>query len=125
VINGGLLVSRTWSVDRLAEKAGESSRSGLTAGATRDYNVITMRAKIIKIGNSQGIRIPKLFLEQTNLGDEVELEAQDDQIIIRPVTYPRQGWGEAFRAMAERGDDQLLDDDLIGQSQWDQEEWEW
>ncbi|HZF39817.1 MAG TPA: AbrB/MazE/SpoVT family DNA-binding domain-containing protein, partial [Blastocatellia bacterium] len=55
---------------------------------TRDYNVITMRAKIIKIGNSQGIRIPKLFLEQTNLGDEVELEAQDDQIIIRPVAYP-------------------------------------
>ena len=84
-----------------------------------------MRAKIIKIGNSQGIRIPKLFLEQTNLGDEVELEAQDDQIIIRPVTYPRQGWGEAFRAMAERGDDQLLDDDLIGQPRWDQEEWEW
>jgi antitoxin MazE len=125
VINGGLLVSRTWSVDRLAEKAGESSRSGLTAGATRDYNVITMRAKIIKIGNSQGIRIPKLFLEQTNLGDEVELEALDDQIIIRPVTYPRQGWDEAFQAMAERGDDQLLDDDLIGQPQWDHEEWEW
>ena len=118
-------MSRTWSVDRLAEKAGESSRSGLTAGASCDYNVITMRAKIIKIGNSQGIRIPKLFLEQTNLGDEVELEAQDDQIIIRPVTYPRQGWDEAFRAMAECGDDQLLDDDLVGQPQWDQEEWEW
>jgi antitoxin MazE len=99
--------------------------SGLTAVTPRDYNVTTMRAKIIKIGNSKGIRIPKLFLEQTNLGDEVELEAQDDQIIIRPVTYPRQGWDEAFRAMAERGDDQLLDDDLIGQPQWDQEEWEW
>jgi antitoxin MazE len=84
-----------------------------------------MRAKIIKIGNSQGIRIPKLFLEQTRLGDEVELEAQDDQIIIRPVTYPRQGWDEAFQAMAEHGDDQLLDDDLIGQTRWEQEEWEW
>jgi antitoxin MazE len=92
---------------------------------TRDYNVITMRAKIIKIGNSQGIRIPRLFLEQTKLGDEVELEAQDDQIIIRPVTYPRQGWDEAFKAMAERGDDQLLDADLTGQTRWDQEEWEW
>jgi antitoxin MazE len=90
-----------------------------------DYNVITMKAKIIKIGNSQGIRIPKLFLEQTGLGDEVELETQDDQIIIRSVSYPRQGWDEAFRAMTERGDDQLPDDDLIGQSKWDQEEWEW
>ena len=84
-----------------------------------------MKAKIIKIGNSQGIRIPRFFLEQTGLGDEVELEAQDGQIVIRPSTYPRQGWDEAFRAMAERGEDQLLDDDLIGQSRWDQEEWEW
>jgi antitoxin MazE len=84
-----------------------------------------MRAKIIKIGNSQGIRIPKLFLEQIGLGDEVELETQDDQIIIRPVTYPRQGWDEAFRTMAECGDDQMLDDDLISSSKWDEEEWEW
>ena len=91
----------------------------------RNCNVINIRAKIIKIGNSQGIRIPKLFLEQTRLGDEVELEAQDDQIIIRPVTYPRQGWDEAFKTMAECGDDQLLDADLTGQTRWGQEEWEW
>jgi antitoxin MazE len=84
-----------------------------------------MRARIIKIGNSQGIRIPKLFLEQTKLGEEVELEAQDDQIVIRPISYPRQGWEEAFQAMVERGDDQLLDENLIGQTKWDQEEWEW
>ena len=84
-----------------------------------------MKAKIIKIGNSQGIRIPKLFLEQTGLGDEVELETQDDLIIIRSATYPRQGWEEAFRAMAEHEDDQLLDDDSIGHSKWDEEGWEW
>lgn len=84
-----------------------------------------MRAKIIKIGNSQGIRIPKLFPEQTGLDGEVELEAQGDQIIIRSVSRPRQGWDEAFQAMAERGDDQLLDDDLIGQTRWDRNEWEW
>jgi antitoxin MazE len=84
-----------------------------------------MRVRIIKIGNSQGIRIPKLFLEQTKLGEEVELEAQDDQIVIRPISYPRQGWEEAFQAMVERGDDQLLDENLIGQTKWDQEEWEW
>jgi antitoxin MazE len=126
VIIGGLLVSRTRSVGRLAEKARELFfRLRLDCRRTRDYDVITMRAKIIKIGNSQGIRIPKLFLEQTKLGDEVELEAQDDQIIIRPVTYPRQGWDEAFQAMAERGDDQLLDDDLASQTRWGQEEWEW
>ena len=83
-----------------------------------------MRTRIIKIGNSQGVRIPRLFLEQTRLSEEVVMEAQEDQIIIRPVTYPRQGWDEAFREMAERGDDRLLDTDLTGRSNWDQE-WQW
>ncbi len=34
-------------------------------------------------------------------------------------------WPEAFRRMAERGDDALLDADLASSSQWDEEEWEW
>jgi antitoxin MazE len=84
-----------------------------------------MRTKIIKIGNSQGVRIPRLLLEQTKLREEVEMEAQEDQIIIRPITYPRQGWDEAFREMAERGDDRMLDADLTGRSNWDQQEWQW
>ena len=52
------------------------------------------------------------------------MEAQADQIIPRSVRYPRQGWDEAFREMGQQGDDQLLDGDLIGQSQWDQQEWQ-
>ena len=84
-----------------------------------------MRTRIIKIGNSQGVRIPKVLLEQAQLGEEVELLVQDRQILIRALGKPRQGWAEAFRAMAEAGDDRLLDEDLTGQSLWDQEEWEW
>jgi antitoxin MazE len=84
-----------------------------------------VRAKIIKIGSSQGILIPKLLLEQTGLGEEVEMEAQDDQIVISPISYPRQGWDEAFQAMAKRGNNQLLDGSLTGQAGWDQKEWEW
>jgi hypothetical protein len=38
---------------------------------------------------------------------------------------PRQGWDEAFRVMAEHGDDQLLDEDLTGRTPWDKAEWEW
>ncbi len=41
-----------------------------------------MRARIVKIGNSQGLRIPKIILEQTKLKDEVELKVQDHQIVI-------------------------------------------
>jgi antitoxin MazE len=55
----------------------------------------------------------------------VELEARDNQIVIRPATYLRQGWEEAFRAMAKSEDDRLPSDDLIGQTRWDQKEWEW
>jgi antitoxin MazE len=84
-----------------------------------------MKTRIIKIGNSQGIRIPKVLLEQSGLGEEVELEVQDAQIVIRPTERPRQGWDEAFRSMAEHADDRLLDEDVTGQTRWDEDEWQW
>lgn len=84
-----------------------------------------MRASIVRIGNSQGIRIPKVVLEQTHLKGEVELEVRDQQILIRAVRKPRQDWGKKFRLMAERGDDRLLDSDVVDQTSWDREEWQW
>ena len=84
-----------------------------------------MRTRIVKIGNSQGVRIPKLLLERSNLAEEVELEAEDDRIIIRSTKQPRQDWERAFRAMAERGDDSLIDDALTARTQWDEGEWKW
>ena len=75
-----------------------------------------MKTRIVKIGNSQGVRIPKLLLERSNLAEEVELEAQEHQIVIRSVRQPREGWQNAFRAMAERGDDELLNGDSSSQT---------
>jgi antitoxin component of MazEF toxin-antitoxin module len=46
------------------------------------YNVITMKASIITIGNSKGIRIPKPLLEESQLGDEVEIKAKRGEIKI-------------------------------------------
>ncbi len=83
----------------------------------------TRRTRIIKIGNSQGIRIPKLMIEQLDLGEEVELEVQEDSLIIRSVRSPRQGWAEQFKLMSERGDDRLLDD--VSTTTWDDEDWQW
>ena len=84
-----------------------------------------MRARIVKIGNSQGIRIPKPLLEQTGITDDVELEVDQNQIILRPVQDPRAGWDGAFEAMAEAGDDAMIDDaDGISHA-WDDEEWQW
>jgi antitoxin MazE len=84
-----------------------------------------MRTRIVKIGNSQGVRIPKLLLERSHLAEEVELEAEDNRIVIRSTRHPRQGWEAAFRSMAERGDDALLDKQSPAQTRWDEDEWQW
>jgi len=84
-----------------------------------------MKTRIVKIGNSQGIRIPKPLLEQTGLRGEVEIQAADNALVIRPARKPRAGWAAAFEEMARRGDDALLDDVPPTLSQWDEDQWEW
>jgi antitoxin MazE len=83
-----------------------------------------MRARIVRIGNSRGIRIPKALLEEAGLNDEVDLKVQDGTLVIAPVDRPRQGWDEAFAAMALAGDDDLLDAAMTT-SEFDEESWEW
>lgn len=84
-----------------------------------------MKAKIITIGNSQGIRLPKPLLEESGIKGEVEVTVEDTSIVIRPVRKPRAGWEAAFAKMAERGDDALLDGDAPSLSSWDEKEWQW
>jgi antitoxin MazE len=84
-----------------------------------------MKTRIVRIGNSQGIRIPGPLLEQTGLRGEVEISVRKDALIIRPVRRPREGWAAAFQEMARRGDDVLLDDAASSLSSWDDDEWEW
>ena len=43
-----------------------------------------MKTSIIKIGNSRGVRIPKLLLEETGLGKDIELRIEGEKIIIEP-----------------------------------------
>jgi antitoxin MazE len=84
-----------------------------------------VKARIVKIGNSQGIRIPKILLEQVGFGTEVEVEARGHELVVRSSHQVRSGWEDAFQLMAERGDDQLLDPDTTGLTEWDKEEWAW
>ena len=83
-----------------------------------------IRTHIIKIGNSQGVRIPKVLLDQSALRDEVELEVLEGQIVIRPARTVRANWDEQFGAMSALGDDRPLDEFLLA-SAWDEDEWEW
>lgn len=69
---------------------------------------VSKRTRIIPIGNSQGVRIPKMLLEQAGLEGEVELEAEQGKLVIRAIRATRAGWSDQFATMAERGDDELM-----------------
>lgn len=80
-------------------------------------------SRIVRIGNSRGIRVPKALLEQAQLGDEVELHAEPGRLVIKPSRRRRAGWAEAAAEMHRRADDRLLDD--LAPSRFDREAWEW
>lgn len=82
-----------------------------------------MKSQIIQIGNSQGIRIPKMLLEDSGIQGLVDLELHPDGILIRNAEKPRAGWDEAFRLMAENDDD----DTARGgpPTYFDRKDWQW
>ena len=84
-----------------------------------------LKARIIKIGNSHGIRIPKLVLDQVGLAHEVEIAVEADRLIVRRLPLSRVGWEAQFVAMAAAEDDQLLDGAQVVANPWDAEEWVW
>ncbi len=80
--------------------------------------------RIIRIGNSRGIRVPKLLLDQADLPDEVELRAEPGRLVVSAVGRPREGWAAAARAMRGRGDDVLLDA-AAPPTRFDRTDWQW
>jgi antitoxin MazE len=68
-----------------------------------------MEVAIRKMGNSQGVLIPKPILSQLKLEGTVDLQVRDGVIEIRPMLRsPREGWGEDAQALAVCGDDTLV-----------------
>jgi antitoxin MazE len=83
-----------------------------------------MKTRIVSIGNSKGIRIPKHLLEQTGLAGEVEISANKKGLLIQRIKKPRADWASAFQDMSKRGDDAFWDD-VPNLSSWDESEWTW
>ena len=84
-----------------------------------------MKTRIVRIGNSQGVRIPKPLIEQAGLSGEVEITVEEGALVIKPVAKARAGWATAFQEMARHGDDALIDEGSPSSTTWDDEEWEW
>ena len=84
---------------------------------------MTVTTRIVRIGNSRGIRVPKVLLEQAALSDEVEIQAEPGRLVVSGVKRPRAGWAVAARVMHERADDIELDAPTT--SQFDRSGWKW
>lgn len=84
-----------------------------------------MTAKIIRIGNSEGIRIPKVVREQLGLEGVVEMEVVDGALQVRArKKHPREGWEEQIAAIAANDHDEPIWPDYM-QHDFDDNEWEW
>jgi len=82
-----------------------------------------MKAKLVQIGNSRGIRLPKLLIDQVGLADEVDLEVREGTIVISASEPARSGWAAAARSMADRHEDAPLAPCVP--SHFDDREWKW
>jgi len=83
-----------------------------------------MKAKLVAIGNSKGVRLPRSVIEECGFGDEVEMRVDAVTVVLAPARGPRDGWDAAFERMAEAGDDALLIPDTLDHG-WDRDEWKW
>ena len=82
-----------------------------------------MKAQIIQIGNSQGIRITKMMLEETGISGEVDLQIMPDGILIRKTRKPRGDWDAVFSRFAESDDE--LSEDINTPGDFERKEWQW
>jgi antitoxin MazE len=83
-----------------------------------------VKVKIIRIGDSLGVRIPKRLLDQYGIEGRVEMEVREGKLFVGPDREVRAGWSDAFRRMAVAGDDKPVLE-LQGASGWDDTEWRW
>jgi antitoxin MazE len=84
-----------------------------------------IKSKIVRIGNSQGVRIPHFLLQQLHLANEVEMSIQDDQLIIRAARKPRQDWDARFSRVLPAEEDSPEEEKFPQLSDWDGTGWTW
>lgn len=81
-----------------------------------------MKAQIIQIGNSQGLRIPKVLLEETGLAGEVDIVVHEEGLLIRNLKKPRGDWDAAFNALVDIDDDQRV---TATKTDFEKKGWQW
>src|SRR5882724_2626687 len=92
-----------------------------------DSNALT--TKLVRIGNSRGVRLPKTVIEQAGLSDAIEVCVRGNQVILRAAAAqdPRAGWEEAIKRSIEKyGPPEPIDPDWeLMRNEFDDKEWKW
>jgi antitoxin MazE len=65
----------------------------------------TIELKIVPIGNSRGVRLPKEIIERYAIEDSIVLEAREETLIFRNTRDKRLSWEGTFKAMARERED--------------------
>lgn len=81
-----------------------------------------MKTRLVRIGNSRGLRLAKPLIQQLGFEDEVEMRAEGGALVIRPSRVVRAGWADAAAKLAAAGEGLL---DASTATRFDAEEWEW
>lgn len=87
-----------------------------------------MQVKLIHIGNSMGVRIPKNLIRQFDLDKgSIELSVEKDGIMIKPekAVPPREQWGMLFSKAIASGETPENDVFEGLRNEVDKSEWEW
>jgi antitoxin MazE len=82
-----------------------------------------MKSRLVRIGNSRGVRLPKPVIEEAGLAEDVELHVRGNTVVISSPRAARAGWAEAARRMREAEHDRLLDETTT--TRFDEEGWRW
>jgi antitoxin MazE len=82
-----------------------------------------MKTKLIQIGNSRGVRLPKPLIKEAGLDIEVDIRARKGEIVISPVGKTRSGWEAAAKRIHDLKADTLLDKETP--TTFDKNDWQW
>lgn len=81
-----------------------------------------MKTRLIRIGNSRGLRLPKPLIEEAGFKDEVEITLRDGALVVTSAEHPRSGWGAAVKLLLERREGYVIEN---APARFEEEEWEW
>jgi antitoxin MazE len=82
-----------------------------------------VKARLIRIGNSRGVRLPKPVIEEAGLQEEVDVRVQEGAVVITSPVRARVGWARAAQTLRARNEDRMLD--RPSATRFDEKEWRW